>query len=101
MIFFGKYETDLKVFVTDLQIHINFSKKRTKITYIDIYSALKIKLTKIVAIYAFLVCEIFGPKIWSYHQYHHCFSALVHYSSLIKIGKSGRVECLTNLSDTR
>ena len=40
-----------------------FNKKRTKLIYIDIYAALL--LAKIGAIFVFLLCKIFGQKIWS------------------------------------
>ena len=46
-----------------LQSYWNFTFKFKLIIYIKIYAVLL--LAKLVAIYAFLVCKIFGPKVWS------------------------------------
>ena len=66
---FGKFTHTFRLFSKTIDfLHLcmyslYFQQQRTKIIYIEIYTVLL--LTKKVAIYAFFVCKIYGPKIWS------------------------------------
>ena len=64
---FGKFtHTFFTITIEVLHIDFNFNKKRPKLV---------LSLAKIVAIYALLVCTIFGPKIGSC-KFHVCFCYL-------------------------
>ena len=61
---FGKITPTFTQKLLNIFIFISIStKKRTKLIDSDIYAALL--LAKIAAICVFLLCKIFGPKIWS------------------------------------
>ena len=61
---FGKITHTFTQKLLNIYIFISIStKKRTKLIDSDIYAALL--LAKIAAICVFLLCKIFGPKIWS------------------------------------
>ena len=67
----------------NIYIFISIStKKRTKLIDSDIYAALL--LAKIAAICVFLLCKIFGPKIWScktFDKFQVCSKLHVAYSA--------------------
>ena len=71
---FFKKTTFLQKVYWNFTLSFQFQQKGTKIIYIEIYAVLLIAY--IVTIYAFLVSEIFGPKIQSckiFDKFHVCF----------------------------